>query len=94
MSQNSASQCSASEFAAFPLTPAFCILNYSELVRVLLTAYVIGALVGLWRTDGPPATKLTLALLWPLGPLAFLVTISGLIIAAAIAFIGPRRKTA
>ena len=76
------------------LNSAFCILNYSEVVRVLLTAYVIGVLVGLWRTDGPPATKLTLALLWPLGPLVFLVTISGLVIAAAIAFIGPRRKTA
>jgi hypothetical protein len=61
---------------------------------VLLTAYVIGVLVGLWRTDGPPATKLTLALLWPIGPLAFLVTISGLVIAAAIAFIGPRRRAA
>jgi hypothetical protein len=63
-------------------------------VRVLLTAYVIGVLVGLWRTDGPPATKLTLALLWPIGPLAFLVTISGLVIAGAIAFIGPRRSAA
>jgi hypothetical protein len=61
---------------------------------VLLTAYVIGVLAGLWRTDGPPATKLALALLWPLGPLAFLVTISGLVIAAAIAFIGPRRRAA
>jgi hypothetical protein len=49
--------------------------------------------VGLWRTDGSPATKLTLALLWPLGPVAFLITISGLIVAAAIAFIGPRRET-
>ena len=36
-------------------------------------------LVGLWRTDGPLATKLTLALLWPIGPLAFLITISGLV---------------
>jgi hypothetical protein len=61
-------------------------------VRVLLTAYVIGVLIGLWRTDGPPATKLMLALLWPLGPLAFLITISGLAVAAAIAFIGLRPK--
>jgi hypothetical protein len=59
---------------------------------VLLTIYLIGALVALWRTDGPPATKLTMALLWPIGPLAFLVTISGLVVAAAIAFIGPRPK--
>jgi hypothetical protein len=35
-----------------------------------------------------------MALLWPIGPLAFLVTISGLVVAAAIAFIGPGRKTA
>ncbi len=39
-----------------------------------------------------PATKLALALLWPIGPLAFLVTISGLVVAAAIAFIGPRQS--
>jgi hypothetical protein len=62
-------------------------------MRVLLTAYVIGVLAGLWRTDGPPATKLTLAVLWPLGPLACVITVSGLIVAAAIAFSGPRRKT-
>jgi len=62
-------------------------------VRVLLTAYLLGVLVGLWRTDGPPSTKLTLALLWPLGVLAFLITISGLILAAPVAFIGRRRKS-
>ena len=62
-------------------------------VRVLLTAYLLGVLVGLWRTDGPPSTKLTLALLWPLGLLAFLITISGLILAAPVAFIGRRRKS-
>ena len=57
------------------------------------TLYMVGVLVGLWRTDGPPLTKLALALLWPIGPLAFLVTISGLVVAAAVAFIGPRRRT-
>ncbi len=61
-------------------------------VRVLLTGYVVGVLIGLWRTDGSPATKLTLALLWPLGPVAFLITIAGLILAAPIAFVGPRPK--
>ena len=60
---------------------------------MLLTIYVLGVLVGLWRTDGPIATKLALALLWPVGPIAFLITISGLVVAAMIAFIGPRRKT-
>ncbi|HZM94086.1 MAG TPA: hypothetical protein VFB92_11725 [Vicinamibacterales bacterium] len=62
-------------------------------VRVLLTAYLLGVMVGLWRTDGPPSTKLTLALLWPLGLLAFLITVSGLILAAPVAFIGRRRKS-
>ena len=62
-------------------------------VRALLTIYLMGVLVGLWRTDGPPATKLRMALLWPIGPLAFVVTVSGLVVAAAIAFVGPGRKT-
>lgn len=60
---------------------------------MLLTAYLLGVMVGLWRTDGPPSTKLTLALLWPLGLLAFLITVSGLILAAPVAFIGRRRKS-
>ena len=52
----------------------------------------MGVLVGLWRTDGPPGTKLVMALLWPIGPLAFVVTISGLVVAAAIAFVGPKAR--
>jgi hypothetical protein len=60
---------------------------------VLLSIYGLGLLVGLWRTDGSLTTRLTHALLWPLGPLAFIVTVSGLVVAAAIAFAGPRRKT-
>ena len=62
-------------------------------MRVLLTIYMLGVLVGLWRTDGPPATKLTLALLWPIGPIAFLITISGLAVAAIIAFAKPTART-
>ena len=60
-------------------------------MRALLTTYLAGVVVGLWRTDGSAATKLTLALLWPLGPLACVVTISGLVVAGAIAFIGQKR---
>ena len=59
-------------------------------VRVLLTGDVVGVLIGVWRTDGSPATKLTLALLWPLGLVAFVITIAGLLLAAPIAFIGRR----
>ena len=61
-------------------------------MRTALTIYAIGVLVGLWRTDGPPATKLLVALLWPIGPLAFLVTVSGLLVAAVVAVAGPGRR--
>jgi hypothetical protein len=55
--------------------------------------YVLGVLLGLWRTDGPPMTKVALALLWPIGPIAFLITISGLAVAAIIAFATPGGRT-
>jgi hypothetical protein len=48
--------------------------------------YMVGVLVGLTATQGGIGTRLGLALLWPLGPLAFLITITGLLIVAAIAF--------
>jgi hypothetical protein len=48
--------------------------------------YVVGVLVGLVATQGGVATRLGLALLWPLGPLAFIITVAGLAVAAAIAF--------
>jgi len=61
-------------------------------MREVLAVYAVGVILGLWRTDGPPASKVMLALLWPIGPLAFLVTISGLLVASVIAFAGPRPK--
>ena len=48
--------------------------------------YVVGVLVGLLATQGGAATRVGLALLWPLGPLAFLITVVGLLVVAAIAF--------
>ena len=50
------------------------------------TIYAAGALVAIWRTDAAWPTRLTLALLWPLGPLAFLVTVAILLAASLIAF--------
>jgi len=41
-------------------------------------------MVGLWRTDAPPAARIAPALLWPIGPLAGVVTIAGLVVAAGI----------
>ena len=48
--------------------------------------YAAGALVALWRTDAGWPTRIALALLWPIGPLAFLVTVAILLGASLIAF--------
>jgi hypothetical protein len=48
--------------------------------------YVVGVLVGLIVTQGGAGTRVALALFWPLGPLAFVMTVTGLLVVAAIAF--------
>ena len=48
--------------------------------------YVVGVMIGLLVTDGGLAARIGLALAWPLGPLAFFVTVAGLLVVAAIAF--------
>jgi hypothetical protein len=62
-------------------------------MRSLLIAYAAGAVLALWKTDGPPATRIALALLWPIGPLAFGLTVTGLLVAVAVSTVlpGPRR---
>jgi hypothetical protein len=55
--------------------------------RTLLFAYVAGALVALLRTDGKVLDRVTLAVLWPLGPLAFIVTVAILLLASPFAFV-------
>jgi len=55
-------------------------------VKVLWAIYALGALVALWRTDASWPTRLALAVVWPVGPLAFLITIAILVAASLIAF--------
>ena len=55
-----------------------------ELSTILLVIYGIGALIALMRTDAGPATRLALGVLWPLGPLAFVITLGGLLLAALV----------
>jgi hypothetical protein len=52
----------------------------------LLWAYFVGVLVGLWRTDAPPAKRLGLALLWPVAALACVLTLTILAISTAVLF--------
>lgn len=55
-------------------------------MKVLWTLYAAGAIVAIWRTDAAWPTRLAVAALWPVGPLAFLVTVSILLAASLIAF--------
>jgi len=56
-------------------------------VRAILTLYLAGVAIGLWRTDAKPLARLALAMLWPIGPLAFVVTVAMLLAASPFAFI-------
>lgn len=55
-------------------------------MRVALTLYVAGAVLALWRTDASWPGRIALAVLWPIGPLAFVATVSLLLAASLIAF--------
>jgi len=55
-------------------------------VRVALGLYLAGVAVALWRTDAAWPTRTAVALLWPLGPAAFVVTVLVLLAASLIAF--------
>jgi hypothetical protein len=55
-------------------------------VKVLWAIYAAGALLALWRTDAGWPTRIAVAVLWPLGPVAFLVTVAILLGASLIAF--------
>jgi hypothetical protein len=55
-------------------------------VKVLWTIYAAGALLALWRTDASWPIRLALAVLWPIGPVAFVVTLAILLGASLIAF--------
>lgn len=52
----------------------------------VLTVYLGGVLLGLWKVDGPVGERIAVAALWPVGVLAFAVTISLLLAAAAVRF--------
>jgi hypothetical protein len=61
-------------------------------MNTVLAVYLAGVAIGLWRTDAPVPTRVLLAVLWPIGPLAFVVVVAMLLAAAPIAFIGPKPR--
>ena len=58
----------------------------TELFPVLALIYTAGVGVGLIATDADGAGRLGLALMWPVGPLAFIATLSILFAASLIVF--------
>jgi len=61
-------------------------VSADPVATVLSIVYVAGVMWALLRTDARPAERVLLSLLWPLGPLAFLVTVTILLAASVIAY--------
>ena len=55
-------------------------------MKFVWMVYALGVVLALWRTDASWPTRIALALLWPIGPLAFLITVAILLGASLIAF--------
>lgn len=58
----------------------------SVIDTIMAALYVAGVVLGLIVIDARPAAKVGLALLWPLGPIAFVVTVAILLAASLIAY--------
>ena len=61
-------------------------ITIAVVVTAALGVYVTAAIFALWRTDARWPTRLAVAVLWPLGPAAFVLTVLILLAASAIAF--------
>ena len=48
--------------------------------------YAVGVVIGLVTTDARPLARVCLALLWPLGLVAFVVTVAGLLAVSTVLF--------
>ena len=55
-------------------------------MRFAVTIYAIGVVIGLIATDARPLARVCLALLWPVGVLAFVVTTGGLLAVSTVLF--------
>jgi len=62
----------------------------SDPATLLWLVYGAGVVWGLLATDARPASRIGLALAWPIGPLAFIVTVVALLAISPVALIGRR----
>jgi hypothetical protein len=58
-------------------------VSYAWLLAVVYLAGIVWCIL---VSDARPAERVTLALLWPLGPFALIVTVITLLVASAIAY--------
>jgi hypothetical protein len=58
----------------------------AEWWAVALLMYAAGVIWGLIKIDAPLPSRVGLAFAWPIGPVAFIITLTVLVAAAAIAF--------
>jgi len=57
-----------------------------DLTTTVVVVYGLGVAIGLARTDASWPTRVAMALLWPLGPAAFIIVVALLFLALPIAF--------
>ncbi|OFW04469.1 MAG: hypothetical protein A3I61_11705 [Acidobacteria bacterium RIFCSPLOWO2_02_FULL_68_18] len=57
-----------------------------DLPLAITILYVAGVVCGLLVSDARPLERVVLSLLWPLGPLAFVVTVTILLAASVVAY--------
>lgn len=55
-------------------------------MRIALLIYAAGVAIGLLRSDARVPARIGLAVLWPLGPIAFALTVSILLLTSLVAF--------
>ncbi len=55
-------------------------------LAILVLLYLVGALVGVLFTDDRLRLRIVLGLLWPIGPIAFVVTVLTMLAAGATAY--------
>jgi hypothetical protein len=55
-------------------------------INPFVVVYLVGVAIGLIAIDARGLARVGLALLWPVGPIAFILTITILLLAALIAF--------
>lgn len=58
-------------------------MGHSLVTTLLLIVYAAGIVVGLLATDARWPARLLLSALWPVGPVAFVIVVTGLTVVAA-----------